>query len=234
MGLHASRDYRDKGGGVSRWLFDSDDEAVYDQDGVAYTGTVGLLELRGGGTPSHTDDSKVGEGSQAELEDPQIACFTCQRRLEGPQDDWSPCECGRTFCDTCMLNGCPRCHARLEPLSSQPAEQRVTDPTQIRPNRIEVAERHVRRIIRRLEDGPLHCDDDDAYERAAAAQHEAWLDRHVARDHEADRGVSLAPWAVISGESSGQSVRVCPSCGSSLPGTDHLWHHLKSGLFVCP
>ncbi len=201
---------------------------------IAYTGTVGLLELRGGGAPAPGDVFEGGESLQAEPEDPQAACFSCHRRLEGPEDDWSPCLCGRAFCDTCMLVGCPRCLARLEPLTNQSAESRTTDPTEVRPNRIEVTEGHVRRIIRRFEEGALQGNDDDTFERSAAAQHEAWLDQHVGRGQGGGRGVSLAPWAVVSGEASGQPVRVCPSCGSSQPGSDHLWHHLRSGLFVCP
>ncbi len=138
--------------------------------------------------------------------------------------------------------GCPNCQSRL---IHDPAAERTSRAAELTEARVPysgVAAGHVQRIVSQFErrrqptgrppgaDGTADTDDQ--------IEHAAWLDRELGRADPAsvlERGVTIAPWARIDGEVSGQRTRICPACARDYAcgaGTES-WHHLKSGLFVC-
>ncbi len=206
---------------------------------VSYLGTVGILELRGGGT-SACEDAGYNEGNSESLADDQLhgstghgddalACPKCHRCQPRSSDDWTLCSCGLMVCDACMTTGCPGCDAKLIEEPARASGSRANELTELRLQYSGIAAGHVRRMIFRLEHRGLRLPPDPERE------HASWLEREIgqgaAGPSRPDRqGVTIAPWARIEGEVNGKRTRICPSCGGDfecLPEQGQR-HHLLS------
>ncbi len=236
----------DFGGGVWHWLHD-DTSTDYDPPGdVDYHGIVGLLSLRGGGGDPNldgsTDDAAV-TCHDADADDFTV-CVKCNLRGPSSSDDWTLCSCGVIACEACMVEGCPRCHAKLVHEPTRVIDDRVSELTAPHLKYSGISAGHVQRVVSLFEEAPPrrpphHVPHDLGHdaERDHHADHLAWADRELGGVHghrPRDTGVQIAPWARIEGESNGRRTRVCTVCSSDVEAVDEHWHHLRSGRFACP
>ncbi len=124
------------------------DEAIR----VEYSGTVGLLELRGGGRKGIEDLLMELGPHNTDVLDPSRACDGCRRPLNRADEIWALCVNGHFRCEACATSlQCPWCPSTSE--SDHRIHEHVAEGEPFLEFGIEVG--HVQRAIHRIEHGHL-------------------------------------------------------------------------------
>ncbi len=136
----------DAPGTSSRAAEPATDEAIR----VEYIGTVGLLELRGGGRKEIEDLLMELGPHNTDALDPIRACDGCRRLLNRADEIWALCVNGHFRCEECATSlHCPWCPTTSE--SDHRTHGRVADGEPFAEFGISVG--HVQRAIHRIEHG---------------------------------------------------------------------------------
>ncbi len=221
----------DHGGGVWQWLHDDapPPPPPCARLQVDYHGSVGLLDLRGGGTADTDTDAAPRGRRPAEHnddDDPPLFCSVCNHLMFQDGEDWASCICGRLFCESCMARPCP-CRTPTEEATCHrqaPSDALVLDPGDIRVG-----------SVRRLVD---HFEAENQPRRAmpglaqTSARDDDWQ-TIIAAPRDGRSGVTMAPWACITGERHGRPVRICPQCNQCREVDDTTWQPRRDGLVIC-
>ncbi len=209
----------DNGGGIWHWLHEPPDPP-HAAD-VEYIGELGLLQLRGGGVEDDVNQQPNPQNDDM-VSSYGAECATCHGKFHHEEDVWAAFLCGHRLCENCTRIECPVC-----PVPSNTTGR--ARPTQAGSGSSgPVLHGHVRRMINHFENrrsGNVQLDD--------SLSHLAWLDTAVGSGQSREGGVRIAPWAKVTGDREGKSVRICPSCGGSSPD-DERWRPRRDGLMVCP